>query len=308
MDNDSKRPPTCQVQFTKLEFGNETSTPDVAYHQFHCRVIIDSRLNSQIIGAKPERTRASEKETTVTASGKMTDTKTGSGTLGVSTSGFHIGTTGTYTRAAEEGTSSATKQFNSKITKQAKLGVVWWGFDVHESHDANLQQGGNFLEEPELPMATFHFRTEANKCTPVPDHIDIEVASYWSIIPSPTVASNIGWLSKILPLTSNDSPVMQYSHLCQMTALKIPSDLKEHSDYCAVLSVNTTGGGLHFKTDISHPGSESVKIDSQVIRRMDTSPFKYGKDYLRITFYDIRYLRRNFFRGYTKVFFGTPKL
>jgi hypothetical protein len=276
MDNNS-RTPTCQVQFTKLEFGNETPTPDVAYHQFHCRVIIDSRLNSRITGAKPERTRASEKETTVTVSGKTTETKSGSGTIGASTSGFNIGTTGTYAKAAEEGTSSATKQFNSQITKQAKLGVVWWGFDVH---DANLRQGGRFLEEPELPTATFHFRTEANKYTPVPDHINIEVASYWSIIPSPTVASNIGWLSKILPLTSNDSSVMQYSHLCQMTALKIPSDLKEHSDYCAVLSVNTTGVGLHFKTDISHPGSESVKIDSQVIRRMDSTPFKYGKNYL----------------------------
>lgn len=145
----------------------------------------------------------------------------------------------------------------------------------------NLQQGGRFFEEPELPIATFHFRTDANKCIPVPDHIDIEVASYWSIIPSPTVASNIGWLNKILPLTSNDSPVIRYSHLCQMTALKIPSDLKEHSDYCAVLSVNNgTGVGLHFKTDISHPGSESVKIDSQMIRRTDSTPFKYGKNYL----------------------------
>jgi len=273
MDNNSKSP-TCQVQFTKLEFGTEIPTPDVAYHQFHCRVIIDSRLNSRITRAKPERTRASEKEMMVTVSGKTTETKTGAGTIGASTSGFTLGATGTYTRAAEEGTSSAAKQFNSQITKQAKLGVVWWGFDVH---DANLRQGGTFLEEPELPAATFHFRTEANKYTPVPDHIDIEVASYWSIIPSSTVASNIGWLSKILPLTSNGSPVMQYSHLCQMTALKIPSDLKQNSDYCAVLSVNTTGGGLHFKTDILHPGSEFVKIDSQMIRRMDSTPFSYGK-------------------------------
>ena len=65
-----------------------------------------------------------------------------------------------------------------------------------------------------------------------------------------------------------------------MTTLKIPPDLKEHSDYCAVLSVNSTGVGLNFKTDVSHPGSESVKIDSKVIRRMDNTPFKYGKDYL----------------------------
>lgn len=213
----------------------------------------------------------------MTVSGKMTETKSGSGTIGASISGFNIGTTGAYTKAAEEGTSSATKQFNSQITKQAKLGVVWWGFDVH---DTNLQQGGRFLEEPELPTATFHFHPEANKYTPVPNHINIEVASYWSIIPSLTVTSNIGWLSKILPLTSNDSPVMQYSHLCQMTALKIPSDLQEHSDYCAVLSVNTTGVGLHFKTDILHRGSESVEIDSQVIRRLDSTPFKYGKDCL----------------------------
>ena len=80
MDNKS-RSPTCQVQFTKLEFGKETPTPDVAYHQIHCRVIIDSRLNSRITGAKPERTRASEKETTVTVSGKTTETKSGSGTI-----------------------------------------------------------------------------------------------------------------------------------------------------------------------------------------------------------------------------------
>jgi hypothetical protein len=235
--DDNPTSPTCRVRFVKLKFGNATPTPDVGYHQFHCRVVVDSRRLSRITDDNPQRTLASTRETTVTTTSKTTKTKTGGGTFGATTShalplpNFNISATGNFARADEEGTSFGTTQLNYRITQQSTRGVAWWGFNVD---DANRREGGTILEGPELPTATFHFRTGDNTHTPVPvpERIDVEVASYWSIIPSPTVTSNSGWLSKILPL-ANDSPVPGYSHLCLMTALNIPSDLKQNCDYLA---------------------------------------------------------------------------
>jgi len=280
MDNVNPRSPTCQVQFTTLKFGSETSTPDVAYRQFHSRVIIDSQRISWITDDNPQRTLAAEKATLVTVTSNTTKTKTGGGAFGATTSpfplpSFNFSAIGNYATADTEGTSSATKQFNFRITQQSKLGAIWWGFD---EHDTNRQKDGTILEESELPTAKFHFSTEANEPAPgIPEHIDAEVASYWSIIPSPTVTSNLSWLSKIIPLPSNDSPVSQYSHLCQMTSLKIPSDLKQDSYYCANLHLVCTSQHLRFEADVLRPGSESVKIETKVTRRTDSTSFNYGK-------------------------------
>ena len=262
MDNTK---PTCEVRFSQLMFGNECFKP-VFYRQFHCRVIIDSRLGAHIDECLPERSRFSDKETLITVSGKATETKAGGVAIGATTTGFNIGASGTYTRAVEEGTSSATKHSIEKITTQAKAGIACWGYHVH---DPNLQQGGTVLEETERPTVTFTFQKGANKIAPIPKEIDVEVASFWSIIPGQTA----GRLSKII---SNGSSVTQFSHLCQMTLLNIPTDLKEDFTYSANLIVDTTGAGLQVATEIVHP-CESVKIKSEMTRKTDETPFDYGK-------------------------------
>jgi len=239
--------PTCQIKFTQLEFGNQCYGDNVAsYRQFHCRVIIDSRMYSQIDESKPERSPCSEKETL------------------------------------------------------ARLGIAWWGFDVHDPY---LQKGGTYLEETEHPTATFTFFAGAiNNHIRVPKMIDVEVTSYWSVIPSLTATSNVGWLSKII--TANSSSVTQYSHLCQMTALSIPTDLKQDSHHSTILFIDTTGAGLHVKTKNLHPESRSVKINfSQMTRRMDSTPFDYGK-LLPFMISDV--LRRIFFSECANEFLGTP--
>jgi hypothetical protein len=266
------RKPSCQIKFTQLEFGNVClKVASKSYRQFHCRIIIDSQECSHIDESKPERSRFSEREVLITVSGKATETKAGSGAIGATTTGFNIGASGTYTRAAEEGTSSAIKYVIAKITKQAQLGFVWWGFDIV---DTNLQQGGTVFEETERPTATFTFHPDADNHTVIPKEIDVEITTYWSIVPTVVPSLTTGWLHKIV---TDGSSVAQYSHLCQMTALNIPTDLKQDSAHAAVLYVNTTGAGLQVNTDILRPGSKSVKIKSQVTRRTDSTSFDYGK-------------------------------
>jgi len=266
MDNNQE--PSCQVKFTKLEFGNVRSVVAGSYRQLHCRIIIDSQEQFSFVKeSKPERTPFSDREVLVTVSGKATETKAGGGAIGATTAGFSVGASGTYTRAAEEGTSSAIKRVIAKINKQIQYCFVWWGFDII---DHNMQEGGAVFEETERPTATFFFLPNVNKHTSVPKEIDVEIATYWSLIPSLT-AGNAGWLHNIV---TNRSSVAQYLHLCQMTAFSIPTDLKQNSAHFAVLNVNTTGAGLRVNTNILLP-SESVKIKSGVTRKTDTS-FDYG--------------------------------
>lgn len=225
-------------------------------------MMIESREYSHVDESKPERTPFSDKEALTTVPAKATETKAGSGAIGATATGVNVGVSGTYTRAAEEGTSSAIKHVIAKITKQVQLGFVWWGFDIL---DSNLQQDGIVFGETERPTATFTFHPGVDNHTSIPKEVDVEITTYWSIILDPTTG-NTGWLHKIV---TNSSSVARYSHICQMTALNIPTDLKQDSAHSAVLNVDTTGSALHVKTNILISGSKSVEIESQVIRRID---------------------------------------
>lgn len=250
----------------------------------HSRVIIDSRKLTRITDENPQRTLASSRETTVTNSLKKTSTTTGGGTFTVTTASQNLplpnvifGTAGSCAKADEEGITSGITQFNSRITQQEGNGAIWWGFDFQ---DANLQDGGVvLLKEIDLPTVTFRpFLGERGglKKQPVPDRIDVEIQSYWSIIPR---TSDPGWMARILQssnITSNNShPVPQYSHLCQINFLQIPSGLRHNSDYCATVYVENSGRRFHLHPEILRPGDESVKAGTKMARSME--PFDYGK-------------------------------
>jgi hypothetical protein len=199
--------PTCKVRFTQLVFGSQCFKSGASYHQLHCRVIIGSRLRAHIDESLPKRSRFSERETLITVAEKATETKAGSIAIGATTTGFNIGASGTRTRAVEEGTTTTTKHHIEKISRQAKAGIASWGYYIN---NPNLRQEGTVLEETERPTVTFTFQKGINKIAPIPKKIDVEVTSFWSIVPSQSHRT-AGWLSKII---TNGSSATQFSHLC----------------------------------------------------------------------------------------------
>jgi len=187
------------------------------------------------------------------------------------TVGANPNATGSYERAGAEGISSMKKQFRHRISQFSRRGVTWWGFD---EEDTQRQIQGTILEGPELPTATFDISSGGNKNKPLPEDIEIEVASYFTIYSGSI--GNKPWFKKMLKPFKKSS-VSPYSHLCHTTVLNIPTDLNTCCYYVATVDVESTGQDLQFKSNIE-PGfgdSDTVKIKNEV--KKSTSGFKYSK-------------------------------
>ena len=242
-----------------LTFGN-VQTTDIQYKQFHVRVAVDSHQeNSHSTGIKPKRTPESEREEKQSSS-----TKTGrthgvapSLTIGLAPQG-KLGGSSTWTN--EKTTGSEKKRYNSRITQQELYGVIWWGFNID---DLNEQEDGIDMSDDILPAVHFEFIGDSDVPAPHPEHMDIVIASYWSIIPQSEPKST--WIRKLLRFTksSGDTQAISYSNLFQILTLEtIPSNLPERSHYRADVQVwpGATDPQHTYLVDVKRQTASSVNV------------------------------------------------
>ena len=252
-------PSKRHVQITMLTFGNVPTT-DMPYKQFHARVVVDSK---QVIAfsdyIKPKRTPESEREEKQSSSTKTgrTHSVAPSLTIGPLPQG-KLGGNSTWTN--EKTTGSEKKRYTSRITQQEKHGVIWWGFNVD---DLNEQEDGIDMPDDILPAVSFEFFGNSNIPASPPKHMDIVIASYWSIIPQSEPKST--WIRKLLHLTksSSNTQAISYSNLFQIVALETtPSSLPERSHYSADVQVwpGATDPQHTYYVDINLPTVSSINV------------------------------------------------
>jgi len=238
---------------------------EMAYKQFYVRVTIRSQhKNARVKFKSPKRTPESEREEKQTTSMKKGVTRGMEGglTLGPRPQGaIKVA----KTKTDEETVGFEKKRYTSRITEQHYDGFIWWGFYIDDLHE---QERGIEFPDDALPAVCFEFVGDPKVPPPPPERMDLEIASYWSIIPkSEELESN--WIRTFLnlPTSSGNTQAASYSNLCQITAFEtVPSDLPPRSDYKATMHVrpgvpHTDYISCYTKIDI--PTADSVIVTEE---------------------------------------------
>lgn len=225
-----------------MNFDAEQATVNTGYEQIHLRVTIDPQerdADANVI--QPRQTSTSDGEIKGISGWTNSWAQTGSIAAGLT----RLVPQGTVTGGLSHttGTSGATerKQYTSRITEKTLYGVVRWGFQIDDESD---RKAGIKILGSKLPHASFEFYPKSGLVNiPAPSFVDVEVASYWSLI---SHKQDRRWFLDMFSHPQSD--VVTYSNICQAVALKIPSTLMKRSRYKATLKVNVADGELRPKT------------------------------------------------------------
>jgi len=137
-----------------------------------------------------------------------------------------------------------------------QIDMVSWGFYIT---DCREQEIGRATFVDQLPSARFEFVGDDDTPAPPPKLIDVEVSTYFSLLPrsgSKNIMDNI-----------MESPnQLSYSNFCQITALRIPSNLRGSHNYRAQLLVYPRPN----KTVSTITVNTQVKRDTKWIRLLST--------------------------------------
>lgn len=255
-----------EITFSKLE-SNSAQHNINAYQQDHLWVTIDSRKrNSSVDNISPGPTLAYAKEAKYALSSKTTKN------MGVSVSipvapqpGAVLGAS--WSRANEEGHNMERQKYTSRIIQNEFRGLVWWVFQIEDDHE---RENGARITADRLPTAKFVYRRPENDSkTLAEEHIDAEVTSSWTCIPSRSVRNGwrtgewSEWLKQIVSRAKSAEGV-PYSNFSQIVALKIPAILAESSDYVAILTVDTVSGKVKDKEVDEEYGPVKVGPDIRI--------------------------------------------
>ncbi|KAF4609773.1 hypothetical protein D9613_012055 [Agrocybe pediades] len=243
---------TYKVNFRNLKLVSACDA-DVAapFEQNYMQVIIDSRREqTKIKHVKPQPTRDSDSDRKVVETTKNTRTIIGglAAALGTATK---VTLNGSFSHARETGRTEEHKRYTSRITTSDISGVVWWGFNVD---DANQRQEGlRLLKGHEnLPSATLTYKLPQERiederpaeemygsvCNPqlpsATEPIDIEVASYWSLI-SEGMTFSLDTILKLIAAANKNREHVPYSNLIHFVVLTIPPKPHPKSNYEATM-------------------------------------------------------------------------
>lgn len=233
---------------------------DIAYKQFHLRVVIDSQQKTaRVKDINPKRTLDSDGE--VKQSSSTTSGASRSVSVGLTLAPHpQAAIGGNATTTNQKTTGSETKRFNSAINQSKRNGSVQWGFDID---DVNLRKLGVDMQEDVLPTVRFEFFGDRAKPAPPPKRMDIAIISYWSMI-IPNEAKNT-WIHKLFRFfrsTGNNTP--SYSNLFQIVALKADPYLTEPSHYVAKLKFCENSGVSDLPV-VEREAADSVRVIPAVV-------------------------------------------
>jgi len=186
------------------------------------------RRNAKIDHIKPQSSLTYDRESKVVSASKVSWGAIGGLSAGLA---LHpqVSLTATGSRSSEQSQSSEQKKYASRISETDIYGAVWWGFNVD---DPSERCAGIKIAGEKLPSAQFMCRSDNSS-----DPLDVEVASYWSLIPT-NPSSNVDWIAKLLSRNINSESRIFYSNLAQFIVLTIPSDIQEDSGYTTTMKVN----------------------------------------------------------------------
>jgi len=215
---------------------------------------------------KPQNTFTFNKESKVISSSKVSWGAVGGVSAALS---LHpqVSLTATGSRASEQSQSSEQKKYASRISETDIYGAVWWGFNVD---DPSERCTGIKIAEENLPSAQFKCRSDNSS-----DPLDVEVASYWSLIPK-SPSSNVDWIAKLLSRNATYESKIFYSNLAQFVVLTIPSDIQENSGYTATLKVNDGPQALYMSDLQVREQYGAVEVAPGVYGRNCVSDLKCG--------------------------------
>jgi hypothetical protein len=140
-------------------------------------------------------------------------------------------------------------------------GLVIWCYDVS---DGFSQVGEKVMASDQLPQAHFDFIGKTDTPASPPDRIDVEVATYWSVLPRNGDSENSLWH---WPTGWSNKP--SYSNIYQIVALKVPSDVPRerynfqarHTVFPQLPNISKTGDMTHHNpTDVAR----SAVLDSKL--------------------------------------------
>lgn len=117
-----------------------------------------------------------------------------------------------------------------KFDEECHDGVVSWNFYVD---GANERQTGIGFEDPASLVVKFHGMSDDESPPLPPNHFDIVVTSYWSLI-SPRADNSINF-----GRSASEAP--RYSTLCQLIKFQVPSDLSQDTLHMSTAEVNQSG-------------------------------------------------------------------
>lgn len=243
---------TCHVLFTELETGTFPSADDLAYGHIHTTVIIDSQQElADITGVKPQRTPQYYKDLKLLS--EKDSWTSASAVYGISSQPQGS------SHAVQMPKCSTSSQMTINISRINNMdGFVAWCYHVS---DGFSQVGEKAMAFDKLPQAQFEFIGKTDTPASPPDHTDVEVSTYWSVLPRNGGTENSLWNWPSTFWLNKPS----YSNVCQIVTLKIPSDLPQgHYDYQARLAVFPQQSNLHNMThdDPTNVASSTV-MDSK---------------------------------------------
>ncbi|KAF8816300.1 hypothetical protein BYT27DRAFT_7077478 [Phlegmacium glaucopus] len=233
----------CHLQFSKLRFSTKRTNDSMAYNQFHLRVVIDPQHeNADIDEIKPEQTAAYERGVQESSATKTTHAIAGSvsASVGIKPQATLMASAN---RTSEVGSTFERKRYMSRITQQTILGVVWWGSNIDDPYE---QEGGIKWGTKFSRLQTSSFWvTQMYQLLP-PPRMELEVASYWSIMTNRSHTTS--WIWRPLS-TSSRTP--SYSNICQIVALGVPTNLEKRSDYRGTIHVIPRCNKSQYSIDVN---------------------------------------------------------
>ena len=264
---------------------------DIAYKQFHLRIVVSHQENAKFKTIKPRKTPHSdgeEKQLSSTKSGRTHDMRTGIAL------GPHPQATVTLntTKTKEVSTSSEKKLFKSPISVYFLDGKIRWGFNID---DENFQEEGVELRKDELPTVRFEFQGESDEPeslpTPPPEYMDIAITSHWKLtLPGEPKHT---WIRRLLLFfrSNGNTQAPSYFNLFQIVALKPNlSKLRKMCPYRANLAVDMDPGAA------SDPQRHEVKVTKKALEYVNVIPAVVDSDGKYIICCIVDFMSRNLMR------------
>ncbi|KAF9554628.1 hypothetical protein CPC08DRAFT_166264 [Agrocybe pediades] len=286
------------IDFTGLTQSSEHTPKAVSFEQDYMQIIVDSRRdNGQLEYTRPLRTvgpaeikKTNSSKTTANFNASLNLSAHPYGTLGVS-------------RSSEKGQSDERMESISRIHHGKRLGLLWWGYSLNDQFVRN--SGVEMLEgSAHLPFVKLQYRfpgpnppasevvgensssASGKRKISRDAPIDVEFASFWTLVPNSMSPSSSSMSSESSPsssyfflsrikeiIRSSKENGPTYSNMVQCIILTIPPVIRKDSDYIAEVKVKNIvrvaqGRKPGSAPEVKDTGAAVAEISKRVVQQL----------------------------------------